>query len=231
MKRLLVATAASLMLLAGCSAEDKAGADLATSTKPSPRDVSAEVFSNTGNYSRVEQMDYAGRALNDSYLEDVEDLKDALVENKWGEGHFLDGRLFVQPSVDNTPQEIWDQISTAEFKTWKLAQEGDIEEATKLATAVAEGAEFADLVATFANGGAAVLAVGIGHSDGARPVITSGEYEGMESNGFGLTEFTMEPLATNKYDPVRVVVRFTKGTDPRSGRWVLVKTVPVRPAG
>lgn len=187
-----------------------------------PSTMSSEAFMNS--LTRVQQMDYAGVKLNESMQEGADLVRKDLEASGWGDYNLFD-RPLVAPAADNTPQQIWDQITASFQYVRHLAQNGEIEEAKKLAAAVAEGTEYDELVGSLANGGGTYNEVGIGHSDSQKPVITDGSYEGVESNGLGLTEFTVEPTATKNYKTFNVVVRLTKGNDDDSQRWVLVKSV------
>jgi hypothetical protein len=174
--------------------------------------------------TRVEQMDYAGTKLNESMDDDAELVRKELSDAGWGDYNYLNREL-VKPAIDNSPQQIWDQITVAYAHVRDLAQKGNMEEAVKEATAVAEGDELSDLIGTLANGGANYNEIGVGHKDGQEPVTTTGSYEGVESNGLGLTEFNVEAAATQEYKSFRAVVRLTKGNDDNSMRWVLVKSI------
>lgn len=193
-------------------------------TTPTPQAVDADPAQMTPdtfmqNLTRVEQMDYAGTKLNQNVEAQTVALNRELERMGWGDYNYFN-RPVVEPVVTNTPQEIWDQITLAEYTAWKTAQAGDLNEAKKLASAIAEGKEYDELVALFANGGGPVLPVGVGMD--AKPVITTGSYGGHEANGLGLTEFRKIKAITG--DEVNVVVRFTEGTSPDSKRWVLVGT-------
>lgn len=212
------------------SSTDDAIAGLLTETSApeapgyDPATVDADTFENT--LSRVQQMDYAGPKLNASMDEDTKLVVIQLEEAGWGDYNYFN-RPVVEPSFDNTPQEIWDQITTGYAHVRNLAQLGEIEEATKLATAVAEGQEYDELVASLADGGDNKIEVGIGHDDGLYPATTTGTYSDIKSNGLGLISFKKESLATSKFDQVRVIARLTQGENPDSTRWVVVKTLPV----
>lgn len=200
------------------------GSERSTSLTIDPATVDSDVF--IEQLTRTQEMDYAGPKLNASIEQDTILVNQLLDESGWSDYNYFN-RPVVPPSLDNTPQQIWDQITLGYAHVRNLAIEGDVEEARKLATAVAEGQEYDELVATFADGGANNLEIGVGHDDNALPVISSGSYSGVPSNGLGLIEFTKEALATTDFDQVRVVARFTKGSKEDSGRWVLVKTMPV----
>lgn len=181
-----------------------------------PSKMSADTFN---MLTRVQQMDYAGPKLNANLDSQASALNDELNRLGWKDYNFFN-RSVVKPSVTNTPQEIWDQQTLGAFTAWKTAQGGDMAEAKKLATGIAEGGEYDDLVSLFANGGGAVIETGA--ASDALPVITSGEYSGVKANGAGLIEFTKTNMMDG--DQVRVIMRFTSGNNPDSARWVLVKT-------
>lgn len=186
-----------------------------------PADMTTAQFE---GLTRVEQMDYAGTILNASMDEDLQAEKEVLERLGWGDYNYLEGRDFVQPSLDNTPQQIWDQITLGYRHVYELARDGDMQEAQKIALGVAEGKELNDLLDTLQDGGGEYSVIGVGHSRGAKPVIKKGEYQGVHANGLGLIEFSKESMMGSN-SVVRVVARFTQGNDPDSGRWVLVKTV------
>jgi hypothetical protein len=192
------------------------GSDSTEAPRSDPASMTGQEF--LDGLTRVQQMDYAGSKLNANIQEQTNSLNADLDSMGWGDYNYFN-RPVVSPNVDNSPQEIWDQISLADHTAWKLAQDGHIDEAKRVASAIAEGQELDELIATFANGGAPVIAVGVGMD--ASPTITTGEYDGVQANGFGLTRFTKVDATTG--DQVKVVVRLTRGTTPDSTRWVLVK--------
>lgn len=169
--------------------------------------------------TRAQQLDYVGPKLNANTQTTTDQLNGALDSMGWGKYNYFN-RPVVQPDVNNTPQQIWDQITLGSFQAWKTAQDGNLTEADKLAEGVAEDQEYSDLTATFQNGGSANIPLGVAWD--AQPRITSGEYDGVEANGLGLVEFNKTDMIS--MDKVKVIARFEQGTQANSGRWVLVKT-------
>ncbi len=195
-----------------------------------PAEMSIEQFE---SLSRVQQMDYAGKKLNRSMQADGELVIQKLEEAGWGDYNYFNREL-VAPSFNNTPQQIWDQFTAGAAHVNELADSGnpsDINEAKKLATAIAEGNVYDTIVSRFADGGDNKLEVGIGHDDDLLPATTTGTYSGVESNGLGLISFKKESLAQSTYEQVRIVARLTKGTDDNSMRWVIVKVVALNQSG
>jgi hypothetical protein len=128
----------------------------------------------------------------------------------------------------NLSQTAAVSITLGSFQTWKIAQDGNLDEAKKVAAGVAEDQEYQDLIDTFANGGTANIPLGVAHDETVKPRITSGEYGGVQATGLGLIEFTKQAMLSKDQthpDYVNVVVRLEQGTAPGSMRWVLVKTV------
>lgn len=201
-----------------------------TGSRLSPAEADAGIFVNTNEYSRVEQMDYAGTTLNQSVEADTQLVLDELKRSGWDDYDYFN-RPIAEPSINNTPQEIWDQITLGYAHVRALASSGEIEdinEAKKIATAVAEEKEYSDLVETLATGGDNFSEVGLAYSSGALPVKASGSYSGVEANGAPIISFTKEALTKNSVDRVQVIARLTQGTDESSARWVVVKTLPAQ---
>lgn len=174
--------------------------------------------------SRVQELDYAGPILNSDTSSTLARMNTSLAEMGWGEYGYFE-RPIVEPSVDNTAQQIWDQIALGEFQAWEAAQSGTPEamsEAMQLAKGVVDGREYTDLVETFANGGTAVIPVGLVPDDAESPVFTTGKYKDIENSGYGIKIFSkVNPIAG---EGVRVTARLESGTVDNSMRWVLVKT-------
>ena len=179
-------------------------------------------------YTRQEQLDYAGSKLNANAQATAERMRDRIgrqYSNFTGD----DGqttRMVVKPSLDNTPQQIWDQFTVGAFQAWEEAQSGNIEEAKKLAAAATdpENREYQDELKTFTNGDMR-LVDNEGVAWNEKPVIASGDYEGVTATpNAPLIEFNVNIGGNDTGNRIKAVLRFEQGSSPDANRWVLVTT-------
>lgn len=179
----------------------------------------------TGSDStRVDELDYAGPKLNSNTKETLARMNKALADMGWGDYGYFE-RSIAKPSPDNTAQQIWDQVALGSYQAWETAQSdtpGALYEAERLAKGVAGGREYNDLKETFANGGTAVIPIGLVPDNAESPVFNTGQYKEIKNSGYGIKIFTkVNPVAA---EAVRVIVRLEKGRTEDSFRWILVKT-------
>ena len=179
-------------------------------------------------YNRQEQLDYAGTKLNTDMQATVQRMRSRIGEHStfFTEDDGETVRTVVKPALDNTPQQIWDQVTVGSFQTWEQAQNGNVEEAKKLA-AVAndpEYREYQDEIKTFSiTDAAAVNNNGIAWNE--KPVIASGDYEGITATPSApLIEFNVNIGGNDTGNRIKAVLRFEQGSEPDSNRWVLVTT-------
>lgn len=177
-------------------------------------------------YSRQEQLDYAGTKLNTNMQATAERMRDR-IGRQYSDFTGDDGkttRTIVKPSLDNTPQQIWDGIKVGTFQAWETAQSGDVEEAKKLAAVVAdpEYREYSDQVKLFSDPRPDATD-GVAWNE--KPVIASGEYEGITATPTApLIEFTVNIGGNDTGNRIKAVLRFEQGSTPDANRWVLVTT-------
>lgn len=179
-------------------------------------------------YSRTEQLDYAGVKLNNDAQAAAERMRDRIgrqYSNFTGE----DGkttRTIAKPSLDNTPRQIWDQITVGSFQSWEAAQGGNIDEAKKFAAVVndPEHREYLDEVKGFSiNDVTAANSEGVAWNE--KPIIASGSYEGITASPSApLIEFNVNIGGNDSGNRIKAVLRFEQGSKPESNRWVLVTT-------
>ena len=177
-------------------------------------------------YTRQEQLDYAGSKLNANAQATAERMRDRIgrqYSNFTGD----DGqttRTVVKPSLDNTPQQIWDQITVGTFQAWETAQNGNAEEAKKLAAVVAdpEYREYTDQVKLFSDSRPDATD-GVAWNE--QPVIASGSYEGITATSTApLIEFNVNNGSNDSGNRIKAVLRFEQGSTSDANRWVLVTT-------
>lgn len=180
------------------------------------------------DYTRAEQLDYAGVELNTDMQSTAERMRDQIGRQYpifTGEDG-VTTRTLAKPSLDNTPQQIWDQITVGTFQAWEAAQGGNMNIAKKLAAGVAdpERREYTDQLETFSNTDAlSVIPEGVAWNE--QPVITQGEYEDISaSQNTPLIEFNVNIGGNGSGNRIKAVLRFEQGTQPDSARWVLVTT-------
>lgn len=179
-------------------------------------------------YSRQEQLDYAGTKLNTNMQATAERMRDRI-----GRQYSIftgdDGqttRAMAMPSLDNTPQQIWDQITVGSFQAWEAAQNGNIDEAKKLAAAVddPEHREYTDEIKGFSNANA-IRTNSEGVAWNEKPVIASGDYEGITATPTApLIEFNVNIGGNDAGNRIKAVLRFEQGSTSDANRWVLVTT-------
>ncbi|WP_156045887.1 MULTISPECIES: hypothetical protein [Actinomycetes] len=186
-----------------------------------PSEVSAEVFADSTNFTRAQQMDYAGPELNSSVARDTQLVLDELKSSGWDDYNFFN-RQIVVPNRNNSPQQIWDQITLGYSHVRNLSLT-DIQEAKKIATAVAEGDAYNSLIDTLQNNDRVYTEVGLAYDEGASPMTENGQYFSIQANGTPIVAFNKKTLAieSDKRTTVRVVARFVEGNQPNSQRWVL----------
>ncbi|HUO61882.1 MAG TPA: hypothetical protein VMT96_00315 [Candidatus Bathyarchaeia archaeon] len=214
----LIAIGGAALTSAACSnesasAHNNSGSVVASEATPSPDKMSADEFM---QLSRAQQLDYAAPILNSNMANYVEQFKVQV-----GHTDAFSGPL-VQPSVNNTPQQIWDQVVVGAYQAWKIADQGNMNEAKKVATGVAEGQAYDLIVNTFQDGGAFLNYQGATWA--AQPVIQTGSYEGVDAKGYGLIEFKVRH-ATDTDKVSDVVFQLEKGSGNNSYRWVFEKQI------
>lgn len=180
------------------------------------------------SYTRQEQLDYAGTKLNTDMQATAERMRDRIGAHTtfFTEDDGKTVRTVVKPALDNTPQQIWDQVTVGSFQVWEEAQNGNIEEAKKLAAVANDPAhrEYQDEISTFSiTDAAAVNNNGVAWNE--KPVITSGEYEGISATPTSpLIEFNVNIGGNDSGNRIKAVLRFEQGSSSDANRWVLVTT-------
>ncbi len=223
--------AVTVALLAGCGGNEDSTSDDAdlrgqqeiSTSSGRADDVETMSVDQFLDLTVVQQMDYTGPILNSSVDEDVQLVLDELERSGWADYDYFN-REVVQPSADNTSQQIWDQI-TLGYTHVRHAALTDVAKARKLATGVASNKEYEDLTASLASGGSNFSEVGLAYTAGASPIQSSGSLYGIAANGAPLTSFVKESLTKRAVDRVRVVTRLVSGNEPNSGRWVVMATL------
>lgn len=223
------------------------GGDRSTSGFPEPRDMRTEKYPSrlpiadatgdqfVGNdtmypykYTRQEQLDYAGAVLNADMQATAKRMRDR-VGSQYSIFTSEDGkttRRVAMPSLENTPQEIWDETTIGIFQAWEAAQNGNVNEAKKLAAVVAdpEHREYSDQVKAFTNPNFFSLCPeGVAWNE--QPIIANGSYEGITATAMApLVEFNVNIGGNDSGNRVKAVLRFEQGSNRGANRWVLVTT-------
>lgn len=229
--------------------KDASGGNTTTSAPSIPGDVRTEKYPSrlpitdvTGDqfvgvdtmypytYTRQEQLDYAGVELNTNMQATAARMRERAMGTQnttfFAGDTDTSARTVVKPSLDNSPQQIWDQITVGTFQAWEAAQNGNIDEAKKLAAVVAdpEDREYTDQLKTFTNANALSIAPdGVAWNE--QPVIANGEYEGIQATPTApLIEFNVNIGGNDTGNRIKAVLRFEQGSNPDANRWVLVST-------
>lgn len=199
--------------------------------KLSPENASGDQFANLDEdypypYTTQEQMDYIGPKLNTGQQETV-----TRMQSIYGEAHFTedDGvtpRTIALPSPSNSPQQILDQLAVGMFKTWEVAQAGDLEQAKKYAAGVTDPKydQYDNLISVL-NGADPVVITGVAYP--TDPTIYSGSYNGVEATTENPVLQFKSRSAMDSSVVVQMVVRFDKGNSDDSGRWRLITSEDV----
>lgn len=224
-----IAAIASATVLGSCSNEgggSHAGvgdSDRATEAVPGDNSNVAKMSAAEFNQlSRVEKLNYAAPILNTNMEQTANQFRTALHASG---GSNVFERPVAPANVNDTPQQIWDHITLGAYQAWKTAQGGNMEQAKKLASVVAEGNEYNKLVNGLSN---PEVLDDEGSAGNGLPLINNGTYGSTDARDYpgGITEF-MERSAVDSSKAARVVVAFEKGTAVNSNRWVLVELMPL----
>ena len=218
---------------------DKPGSNGESLSKPDPENASGMQFLNLDpnqsyTYTTEEQIDYIGPLLNADHKE----VMSAQVEMVSRAGfkvvdfNALYEQTPVDPSISNTPDQIWQQISSAMAYARVLAREGQLDEALKVAGGIfLDKDELSEFVTSLQNNEVTTDFGSAG--DGStgksglytKPIIyDGGTYLGVTSDR-PMMEFGVRTLEHNGTDFDRAVVVFyaTGNEEENEARWMLAK--------